>query len=426
MSEITEQDRAGLREAWAGYCDALRREGEDIINGVSGDPATPQELAEALRAVARIGIMALQHRMDFNDPDFPTFFRTMDDRYKYGGPDAHISYLTASLRGGATYRLRANHHHREFNINVTGIKTVEVDGAASKAMDTRQMWPEEMQIAPDGSFEVTFSADQQPGNWMKLAPDFRGGTVLPDEYPMAAGGLMLRTYYWDPEDGLPQGEFFVERIDDQAPLGPAPLTPSRFAEQVKSAAELCAKGAKWWIARAARMRVQNKPNVLAPPGKNPPGIQNFSQNRTGPLNYGVCAFDLAPDEAYYIETDVPATLYWSFQLYNPWWESPDVQDRQTSLSFTQAHLDGDGRFRCVLAHTDPGVPNWLDTGGSRRGFIFYRWLWPEAGLPAPTGRVVKLKEVRGLMPADHPQVDLATRRKQLSARRVWFAKRFQT
>ena len=423
---ISDQDRGVLRKAWEGYCTALREAGLDIIEGRAGDAADPQELAEALRAVARIGIMALQHRMDFNDPDFPVFFRTMDDRFKYGGPDAYVNYITATLRGGATYRLRANHHHREFNMNLTGLKTVDVDGDSYRAMDTSQMWPKDMDIAPDGSFEVTFSAEQQPGNWMRLDPSFRGGTELPDEYPMAVGGLLLRTYYWNPDDGLPPGEFIVERIDDQAPLGPAPLTPTRFAEQVDSAAELCTKGAQWWIARAARIRVQNEANVIAPPGKNPPGIQRFSQQRRGPLERGVCAFDLGPDEALFIESDVPITKYWSFTLYNAWWESPDVQDRQTSITFKHAHLDGDGRFRAVIAHADPGVPNWLDTGGARRGFLFYRWLWPETPPPAPVGRVVKFKDIRGLMPAGHPAIDEPTRRKQLSARRAAFARRFQT
>jgi len=103
-----------------------------------------------------------------------------------------------------------------------------------------------------------------------------------------------------------------------------------------------------------------------------------------------------------------------------------VQHRQTSLSFKQAHVDTDGKFRCVVAHADPGVPNWLDTGGNRRGFIFYRWLRPAAHLPSPVGQVVKLGELRTLIPKDHPQVDQATRHKQLSARRAWFARRFQT
>jgi hypothetical protein len=253
-----------------------------------------------------------------------------------------------------------------------------------------------MQIAADGSFEVTFSSEPQPGNWMGVERNFRGGAELPDQYPMASGGLMLRTYYWDPEDGLPQGQFHLERVDDKAPLGPAPLAPSLFAQQLESAAQLCSKAAKWWIGRASRMRAQNPPNKLAPLGTTPPGVENFTPPKTGPLNYGVCAFDLAP------------------------------QHRQTSLSFKQAHVDGDGKFRCVVAHADPGVPNWLDTGSNRRGFIFYRWLRPNTDLPSPVGRLVKLNEVRALMPPDHPHVDQATRRGQLSARRAWFARRFQT
>jgi hypothetical protein len=426
MPEITEHDRASLRQAWGSYCDALRNEGEDIINGVSGDAESADELAEALRAVARIGIMSLQHRMDFNDPDFPAFFRTMDDRYKYGGPDAHITYLTASLRGGATYRLRGNHQHREFNVNLSGPVAVQSEGEIRQALENRELWPQEMQIAADGSFEVTFSEQEQVGNWMRLDPSFASGSKLPDQYPMATGGLMLRTYYWDLEDGLPEGNFFIERIDDAAPLTPAALTVSRFSGQLKSAAELCAKASKWWIARASRMRVQNQANVITPPGKTPPGVENFTPPKTGPLNYGVTAYQLAPDEALLIESDLPPALYWSFQLYNAWWEAPEAQDRQTSIGHSQAFIDADGRFRAVIAHSDPGVPNWLDTGGSRRGFLFYRWLRPDDQLPAPQGKVVKLSEVRGLLPAQHPHIDRAARRTQLAARRAWFAKRFQT
>jgi hypothetical protein len=283
-----------------------------------------------------------------------------------------------------------------------------------------------MQIEADGSFEVILSDKPQAGNWLYLEPSFAGGSKLPDQYPMAAGGLTLRTYYWDPEDGLPAGNFCIERIDDQAPLSPDPLTVPRFAEQLQGAAELCAKAAKWWIARAARMRTQNKSNVVSAPGKTPPGVENFTPPKTGPLNYGVTAYDLAPDEALIVESDLPPALYWSFQLYNAWWESPDMQDRQTSIGHSQAFVDADGRFRTVIAQGDPGVPNWLDTGGARRGFLFYRWLRPAGELPAPVGRVVKLVEVRKFLPAQHPHIDAATRRRQLAARRAWFARRFQT
>src|SRR5215213_3337355 len=110
MPEISSADRAALEEAWVGYCHALREEGLAMVCGDNTAIDNPQELAEALRATARMGIVALQHRMEFNDPDFPVFFRGMDDRFKYGGPDANVNYLSAAIRGDATYRVRANHH----------------------------------------------------------------------------------------------------------------------------------------------------------------------------------------------------------------------------------------------------------------------------------------------------------------------------
>jgi hypothetical protein len=51
-------------------------------------------------------------------------------------------------------------------------------------------------------------------------------------------------------------------------------------------------------------------------------------------------------------------------------------------------------FRLVVAHEDPGLPNWLDTGGEGEGLIFVRYLLPEEQpLPLST-RVVPLAELR--------------------------------
>jgi hypothetical protein len=48
----------------------------------------------------------------------------------------------------------------------------------------------------------------------------------------------------------------------------------------------------------------------------------------------------------------------------------------------------------VLAHTDPGVPNWLDTKGLRRGTVFWRFLLPDEPLTPIESEVVPLAEVR--------------------------------
>jgi hypothetical protein len=88
-------------------------------------------------------------------------------------------------------------------------------------------------------------------------------------------------------------------------------------------------------------------------------------------------------------------------------------------------VDSDGRFRAVLAHRDPGVPNWLDTADAARGFMFYRWLRPTGETPTPTALMTTVEQVRDLLPGDHPVVDADERRRRLITRRAFFAKRFQ-
>ena len=58
----------------------------------------------------------------------------------------------------------------------------------------------------------------------------------------------------------------------------------------------------------------------------------------------------------------------------------------------QAVVDDDGVFRCVISHRDPGVYNWLDTGGYSWGTLNGRWLLTDAW-PEPEMRVVPFDEI---------------------------------
>jgi hypothetical protein len=42
----------------------------------------------------------------------------------------------------------------------------------------------------------------------------------------------------------------------------------------------------------------------------------------------------------------------------------------------------------VIAHRDPGVPNWLDAAGHREGIMFWRFLLPEEKPEKPRCKVV--------------------------------------
>jgi hypothetical protein len=56
-------------------------------------------------------------------------------------------------------------------------------------------------------------------------------------------------------------------------------------------------------------------------------------------------------------------------------------------------LEADGSFRMVLAHQDPGVPNWLDTEGRSSGTVFWRYFLPVGEIVTPQAEVVKFADV---------------------------------
>jgi hypothetical protein len=150
-------------------------------------------------------------------------------------------------------------------------------------------------------------------------------------------------------------------------------------------------------------------------------------------DYVMGMFDLAPGEALVLETELPDEAhYWSFHLTDEMTSSIDVVNRQTSLNGGEwamngytARIDGDGKFRAVISAEDPGVPNWLDTAGYRRGIIMGRW-WRCNSRPEPTVMRVRVDEVRALLPPETPHVTsqerdaaLRLRRKGAQMRRRW-------
>lgn len=84
-------------------------------------------------------------------------------------------------------------------------------------------------------------------------------------------------------------------------------------------------------------------------------------------------FDLGPDDAAIIEYDSAGAGYCGIQLTEWLYRSLDYQLIQSSLTAAQSSVDQDGLIRVVIARRDPGVRNWLDTGGQTRIHSIMRW-----------------------------------------------------
>jgi hypothetical protein len=137
------------------------------------------------------------------------------------------------------------------------------------------------------------------------------------------------------------------------------------------------------------------------------------------------SYDLAPDQALLVEVTPADARYWSLHAGNFWWESLDYANRHTSINGHQAVIDGDGTFRAVVAHDDPGVPNWIDTMGHTKGPLLFRWVVADHGPQARTA-VLPFAEIRQHLPAETPTVTAAERAAIIEARRRGVQRRFAT
>lgn len=129
-------------------------------------------------------------------------------------------------------------------------------------------------------------------------------------------------------------------------------------------------------------------------------------------------FQLAPDEAIAVTTHPGKAGYAGIQVVDPWMIASDAKRYQTSLNLSQARPNADGDITYVIAASDAGVANWLDTSGLHEGYAILRWqvLPPDIDGKSLVRdfKVIKLHEAEKL-----PGVVLSTsrqRKAQLAAR----------
>ena len=115
-----------------------------------------------------------------------------------------------------------------------------------------------------------------------------------------------------------------------------------------------------------------------------------AQRIAGAVDNAYCAglYLLGPDQVLVIDGEWPECVYANVMLWNRFMQGYDYRYRSCSLNRHQMQADGDGRFTAVVAHRDPGVPNWLDTEGRPNGILYWRFLLPEGEIAQPRCRVV--------------------------------------
>jgi len=382
-------------ETWNAFAEAIRDAGKVVL--AEHVPGAPTDRAEGFRYLGRLVNAALTMMVEFADADYPEFGRLMDTSIKWGLDNIDCLYAKCSIRPDGTYRIRGSGgsaHYVGFIATAGMFGDPVPEGKSAPGRVVGRINSLQIEKEADGSFEVIASAERQGKNW------------LPIEH---ATGLGLRQFFYDWEHELPW-HITIEGVGTDDP--PPPLSPEQLDRRLRNAIRFINPGCDLWdgLARAYRAQPHNEVIMI-----------ERGRSLTDPdQDYGFGWFEIQPDEALVVEFTPPKCHYWSYQLYNWWGESFDYTYRQSSLNGHQARLDGDGRFRGVICQVDPGVPNWIDTAGHTEGMLTPRFLLADA-VPQQKYQLVKLADLRSVLPADTPAVDPAARADQLRRRRdaVW-------
>ncbi len=383
-----------MATAWSEFAAALATMGDEIRGGTY--PTSERELADGYRYLGRLAVLALQWAVEFGDPDFPAFYRHDDDITKWGGPNVDNRYLRARVRGENTYRITGNaatSHGFVLQLN-EGDMQYDEHGVYG------ELWGDQLEKNPDGSFELIVSAERHEGNWLPLHPDARI--------------ISIREYFNDWATDTP-GWFTISCVET-AGRAPVPLTPDVIAQRMAEARRWAETSLRYWNDYLNKAKGDRTNSISAP--------RSVAAGAAA-IAYGAGYFDLDHDQAMVIEGGAPDAWHWNYLLYNlGWFESLDFANRTTSLNGHQIHVDGDGRFRIVVAHRDPGTPNWLDTTGLKSGMVSYRYIHATS-TPSVECRVVPFDEVRATLPPETPIVSEAQRRRQIEIRQLHVARRFR-
>jgi hypothetical protein len=346
--------RSDLRTSWLAFCDSLRSLPDDVI-GVAGAPRTPVEEAEGYRYLARQVRIALEDFVEYNDVASPFFYEFTTPTRKTGIDNPDTIYLTTGVSPSSTYRVFGN----VGTVAYIGFGLYAGYYGASEGLQTVAHYNlSDFVVSPDGEIELFLSAEEVPGaNWIPLVDGARRFDVRQS---------LLR------RDAETPASLEIEVV-----AGPrdVPLSPARVGRGLVEASEYVGDGLPMWAHFVQGLQERTNDLTWITRRLAADLLSNMD------TYYASGYWALAPEQALVLDIGVPPCQYWSFQIASHWMES--FADRRTVINGATAVLDG-SRCRVVLAHGDPGVPNWLDVSGYTCGTMTLRAVMASA---SPTAEI---------------------------------------
>jgi hypothetical protein len=383
------------------------------------DPAADlPDARKTLRRAAEATAMGAAAAVVNEDPDRPAVYWSITAPHTWGEVSVPLSgamiddpdniYRTIPIDGAAKYEIRGKvaapgpsqetfvlHTERSGASKQQKIRNQEAE-AGSVSLD-------KLPVQADGSFVITLDSSPANGraNHIQTQPEAHDGYVL----------VRDTLADWSRDNPV--------RLEVRRLSGPPAHPEKTEAQLAAKAAALTSTTGPYWLAWA-RMVMLSRP------------VNTFTHQVARATGWGFikCGhYRLADDEALVVRLDRRRADYLGFQLSDVWGQgqAPEYIARTGSLNGGQAVANADGTYTYVISVADPGVHNWLDPGGLHAGTYCARWQKLPAGVSAADAvldmQVVKLQDLKRVLPADTRWVTPQDRAAQLAARTASFARR---
>jgi hypothetical protein len=343
-----------------------------------------------------LGVLMDTYLMQISSsPDQPTFLPCTGYFQKLGSPNPDTIYRGATIDPEGTYLIRGV-RGTAHDVTLMPFSSVMRGGEPLNLTTISQ--------GKTGGFELLVSA-QRPqthsGNWWQLQPD--------------TASIWLRevSANWGQESPT---ELAIVRLDTK------PYKHISVDEMNAKLAKIATR-----VGRIVEYGMKHVDTLQEQGFINSFRETDYSKSGSMPLqSYHEAVFDLAADECLLVEARLPSECnYFSWSLTDRMLVTLDWMNVQTSINSAQATIDPDGVLRVVVAASDPGVPNWMNTLGLQQGVIQCRTAGSSTA-PDMNATVVPLAEINSRMPAttrrikaDERSAALQERMLAWQLRRIW-------
>lgn len=331
---------------------------------------TPQDFAEARRVLLHVTMHGLQCWLEA-DPARPFFTSFINQHKKLLGDNPDARYYSAVIDDQHSYRIRGNlagATYTSFTIEL-GAGT-DGDGIGSTLNDTQ------FKADKNGDYEIILSAKEAQGNWL----------------PMTKGASSITTrHYYERKQCINNDRLHHIPIE----IGNLQKVPPRRTPNDADIAAGIRRVTTFVKGNVITMNNENSPawvsripNQFVPPKKDDTheAITYAARDNV----YSMAPFVLGPDKALLIRGRFPKCRFSNVVLFNRFLQTFNYEERSVSLNRAQTVLEEDGSFEMIVAHKDPGRPNWLDTEGRPYGIMFWRFQLPEGDITPLETEVISL------------------------------------